>query len=194
MCTRKKSHEAVLGSGIFLLISGIVMLFCFAFNITPNMLITIPIAIILAGALFLLFSYTRTKLVWTFFLGYFLVSSGIFSLVVCFGDFSIAMSNLWPCYVLLCGISYLVASLQVHRRFTVLAVVPSVVLVALGIMLLCFSLKIITVSFRYFVARWWPGFLVLLGIALIIIYTYMQRSNSAGNSENEVIADSDDDY
>lgn len=193
MYTGKKSHDAILGSGLFLMISGIVLLCCFAFDITPNMLIAIPIVIILAGAFFLFLYYTRKKLVRTAFLGYFLTSSGIFSLIVCFRDFSLSIGNLWPFFVLFCGLSFLVASLQVHRRFTISAVVPSVVLVGLGIMLLCFSLDIITIPFRVFVAKWWPVFIVLLGIALIIIYAYMQRSDAAEDFENEVITDNDDD-
>ena len=105
MYTGKKSHDAILGSGLFLMISGIVLLCCFAFDITPNMLIAIPIVIILAGAFFLFLYYTRKKLVRTAFLGYFLTSSGIFSLIVCFRDFSLSIGNLWPFFVLFCGLS-----------------------------------------------------------------------------------------
>lgn len=193
MYTGKKSREVILGGGIFLVVIGIALLCCIALDISPNMLITIPVVVMLVGASFLFLSYTKRNLVWMFFLGYFLTSSGIFSLIFCFGSFDMTMRNLWPIYVILCGISYFVAAVQVRRRFSISAVVPAVVLIGLGGMLLCFSLGVIGISFRYFVAHWWPIFLVLLGFALIIVYAYMQRSHKAENSDNKVISDSDED-
>ncbi|MCR4714332.1 MAG: DUF5668 domain-containing protein [Treponemataceae bacterium] len=193
MYTGKKSREVMLGSGLFLIVIGIALLCFIALDINPNMLVAIPIVVMLIGALFLFLSYTRKKLVWMYFLGYFLTSSGLFSLIFCFGTFELSMKNLWPMYVILCGLSYFVAAVQVRKRLSVSAVVPAVVLIVLGGMLLCFSLGIISVSLRYFVAHWWPIFLVLLGFALIIIYAYMQHSNKAEDSDSKVIADSDED-
>ena len=124
-------------------------------------------------------------------MGYFLTLSGIFTFVICPDSFALGR-DLWPVYVMLCGLSYVIASFQVKRRFSVSSIVTSIILIGFGGLLLCFSLHVISVPFRVFIAKFWPGFLVLLGIALIIIYTYMQRSNAAEKLENEVIADSDD--
>ena len=193
MRTGKKSQEAILGTGIFLIVIGAALISSFALDVTPNMLIAIPVAIMLAGALFLFLSYLRKKVVWMCFLGYFLTVSGLFSLAVCFGSFSVGMYKLWPVLVILCGLSYGASYIQVHHRFSISAAVPSFVLIGLGTVLLCFSLGVFRISFSYFVVHWWPVFLVLLGITLIIIYAYMQHSGKDEKFDDKVTADSDED-
>lgn len=189
----KKSREIILGSGIFLITVGIALICCFALDIRPNMLITLPCLVMLGGALSLFLAYIRKRLVWLFFLGYFLFTSGVFSLVVCFGHFTYSIGELWPVLVVLCGLSYGVSSLQVQHRLSVSSLVPSFVLIGLGAMLLCFSLGLINIPFRRFVAQFWPIFLVLLGIVFIMIYAYMQHSDMTKNSDKEELADSNDD-
>ena len=193
MRARIKTHDIILGTGIFLVVAGIAMLLCIALKVEPNMLIVIPVGIIILGAICLFASYTRNKLVWRFFLGYFLTAAGFFSLVVSFSTLTPPMKKMWPIFVILCGVSYFVASFQCRKKLYASILVPTVGLIALGGMFLVFSLGIANVSFRYFVAQWWPVFVVLLGIILIIVYVYMQHSYNADNSTNKVIADSDDD-
>ncbi len=189
----KKSREIILGSGIFLITAGIALICCFALKIEPNMFIALPCFAMLLGAFFLFLAYVRKNIVWLFFLGYFLSVSGIFTLIICFGPFSLSMGELWPVLVILCGLSYGGSVFQVSRRLTAASVVPSLTLMGLGMFLLCFSLHVIRISFRKFVFQFWPIFLVLLGIAFIIIYAYMQHSDVADNSEDKVTADSNDD-
>lgn len=62
---------------------------------------------------------------------------------------------------------------------------------ALGIMLLLFSTGVFGIPFRYFVAQWWPVFLVFLGLSLIMIYVYKQHS--VPNEKVTIIEDYDDD-
>ena len=188
----KKTHDVILGAGILLIVAGIALLCCITLDVQPNMLIAIPVCIIAAGVALLIFSYARIKAIWRLFLGYFLTAAGLFALVVCFSSLSLSMLKLWPVFVILCGISYGVASFQIRRKLYVSIIVPAVMLVCLGSLFLCFSLGIIGISFRYFVSRWWPSFLVLLGIVLIMIYVYMQHSCKADNSTDKVITDSDE--
>ncbi|MCR4940968.1 MAG: DUF5668 domain-containing protein [Treponemataceae bacterium] len=193
MYAGKKSQEIILGSGIFLITIGIALICLFVLDIQPNMLITIPCAVMLLGAVFLFLAYIRKKVVWLFFLGFFLASGGVFSLIICFGSFNYSMTHLWPVLVILCGLSYCGAYFHVFHRFSIPSVVPSLVLIGFGGFLLCFSLGIIQIPFRKFISRFWPLFLVLLGIVFIIIYAYMQHTDMSGKSENEVIADGNGD-
>ena len=191
MRARKKTHDVILGAGIFLIIAGVALLSCFALKVQSDMLIAIPVIIIIAGAGFLFASYAKEKHVWQLFLGYFLTLGGLFSLGISFTTIDgVEFKRFWPILVILCGVCYGVASFQIKKKLYVSVLVPSVMLVALGGMFLGFSLT--GVSFRRFVSSWWPVFLVLLGIILIIVYVYMQHSK-AEDSTYKVIADGDDD-
>jgi hypothetical protein len=79
------------------------------------------------------------------------------------------LSGGWPLLSVFAGLALLPAGWRHYHAFRANYMIPSAVFVILGSVLLVFSLKIVTFSFKEFIINWWPLLLVLTGILLVIL-------------------------
>ena len=166
----------ILAFGLIFILAGFFLLV----NFSKSVFETFPIVSVLtivAGIVVLYFSLTFFNKAFVFFIGFYAFCVGVFALftssTIC--PFSFAQS--WPISAILCAISLLITSLVKYRRIKSSYAYPSVAIGFLGSVFLLFSADVVKLSFTAFMARWWPIFLVILGIILIVLFIIQQTPN-----------------
>ena len=150
--------------GFFLLIHP----FAGVGNVAPF----VNICLILVGALCFYVSLVTYRHAPLFFFGLYLCLAASLYLFVTSGILSVSWTQLWPGGVVLCGICLFLTGLFRHRKVRSAYLFPGVLLVLLGAVFLLFSFDIVTISFREFVTRSWPFFLMGVGAFLIGLFLY----------------------
>lgn len=170
----KKEYRLLLAFGILLLLTGTVLQICSITGYTINRYIVSTCVSILAGGFLLYFAFIHNHSFWCFFLGFAFAFCGIFLLMLCEDLTKLQLKDLWPVFVIIAGITTFLSALFSKRKITFSVIIPSLVLILLGIFFLLFSLHVIKISFRFFAAIWWPAILILAGAILLGIFLYFQ--------------------
>ena len=164
----------LLAAGLICIFAGLFLLlhpFAAIEEVEPFIHPFVNICLICFGALCFYFALIKYHHAPLYFFGLYLCLAATLFLFVSSGVFSIGFDRLWPCGVILCGVCLFFTCLcRHHRLFS-----ASILLVVLGGFFLLFSLDIITISFKDFVSRWWPGFLILAGMVLVGLFLYQQN-------------------
>jgi ABC-type multidrug transport system permease subunit len=119
----------------------------------------------------------------------FLFLTGSTFLFISSGLIPYTIIQLWPLIVFFCGVSLLVSGFYRQQRMRISHLVPSIVLILLGILFLLFSLHVFTARFSVIVAQWWPVALIAAGIALVLLY--LSRSAAATALSTLILDDED---
>lgn len=82
----------------------------------------------------------------------------------------VPIKQAWPLVVIVFGITLLPVGRFHYKRFRTFYVIPSAALTILGAFFFLFTFKIIKIPMRTFFSRFMPFFLIIGGIALIIMY------------------------
>jgi hypothetical protein len=81
----------------------------------------------------------------------------------------IKFSKAWPLLSVFVGIALLPAGWHRYGLLKANYIVVSVAFIALGSVLMIFSLDLVDFSLAQFVRNWWPLFLLLAGLTLVLI-------------------------
>jgi len=111
-----------------------------------------------------------------FFASLFLMA-GIFLLLSALGIISLSITRAWPLLSVFSGLALLPVGWRRAGGFNPRFFVSSCAFVALGSVLMVFSLRIVPFSFKYFIITWWPVLFVLGGITLVLT-SMVARNNS----------------
>ena len=103
------------------------------------------------------------------FFASFFSMAGVFLLISALGIISLHFSQAWPMLSVFSGLALLPVGWRRHGGFSTRYFVSSCAFIALGCILLVFSLKVVPFSFRQFVYTWWPMLFVLGGLTLVLI-------------------------
>jgi len=166
----------LLACGLLFVFGGF-LLFVFALeNNHSNFFKFWPFFIMISGMLLTYFSVTVFHKSHLLFSGLMIGLSGCFSIFLTRDITSLGFAQLWPVFLILAGISLLCACIYRFRKAHVKYIVPSAVMVLLGILFLLFSLDLIKVSFVSFMVYAGPFLLFSAGIAVVVIY-FVQSSH-----------------
>ena len=134
--------------------------------------------LITLGTAVLYSSLTFFKKAFVFFIGFYVVLLGIFTLFMASTVCPFSFSQLWPLAAILCSFSLFVTSFFKHRRVAGSYVYPSIAIGVLGIIFLLFSSDVVKLSFSSFMAEWWPIFLVMFGIVLVVLFLIQEKTEN----------------
>jgi hypothetical protein len=100
----------------------------------------------------------------TFFIlvGFFLFLSSLNIVPVIFEDW-------WPSVSVFAGLALIPAGWHRYGVIKIRYMVPSVAFIMLGVMLLIFSLDIVSFSFKQFILNWWPLLIAIAGLILVLL-------------------------
>ena len=191
-------QNILLAAGLLLVLAGI-FLFVKAFASATKVFAIRPVVFLCAGAVFIFLALAFTKNSIFVYLGTTSVLFGIISILTDTGITSLSMKELWPAFVIACGVSLFPAGFYKMKRVRTVYLFPSITLVALGVLFLMFSLHIIKMAFSHFIAFTWPVFIMLFGIFLVVIFLWQQKHHKDfpymvdDSLDNENDDDDDDD-
>ena len=181
----------LLAFGVVCILVGIFLLVRVASNYHLE-LSFLTVALVFTGAVLLYLSLAVYRRALFFFLGLCLCFISIFNLIIASSVLPLSMRQLWPGQVVLSGVCLFVTGVFKNHHIRARYSFPALLLIALGAVFLLFSLHIIPVSFTYVVTRWWPAFLVLIGVSLVVLFLYQQAPNSHFPYESEEETEADE--
>ena len=135
----------------------------------------VNVSLIIFGALCFYFALIRYHHAPLYFFGMYLCLMSLFFLLISTRIIPVSFDRLWPCGMILCGICLVLTCLCRHHRLFSAYLAPGILLTIMGGFFLLFSLDIIAISFKEFVARWWPLFLIFAGVVLVGLFLYQQN-------------------
>uniref|UniRef100_A0A7C3EGW2 DUF5668 domain-containing protein n=1 Tax=Gracilinema caldarium TaxID=215591 RepID=A0A7C3EGW2_9SPIR len=134
---------------------------------------TIPATIsLLIGVLFALFAFKLVHRLQYMFLAAFFIQMGLFLLLIILHTIPYPFSKVWPAISIFAGTALIPAArFRTHPSLSRF-VVPAIAFIILGIVLLVFSLDIVSFSFKKFILTAWPLLLLFAGVLLLLLSLY----------------------
>jgi hypothetical protein len=103
------------------------------------------------------------------FFAVFFVQADFFLFLSALSLFPFSSAQAWPLFSVFSGIALFPAGWRRYGAFRSRYVVPSIAFAVLGLVLLIFSLDLVSSSFAQFMKNWWPLLVVLAGLTLVFI-------------------------
>ncbi|MDR1286895.1 MAG: hypothetical protein LBK08_04725 [Treponema sp.] len=142
--------------------------------------VLISFVFVLLGVLCAVFALRLNgRSLYLFFAAFFL-QIGFFLLLSALAIIPVPFSRLWPLLSVFAGFALFPSGWHRYGRLRGNYIVPSLFFVALGSLLLVFSLELVDFSFAQFMLNWWPLLLVLAGFTLVLIS--LGTKNNSGDS------------
>ncbi len=190
--TYRKESNLVLALGLLLVLVG---LFVFVGNQESAVKVFAfrPIIVLAVGIVLLFCSLAFTGSSFSLFFGLFFFLMGIVLLLIDSGILPYGFSKMWPTIMIAAAFSLFPAGLYRARRVRTVYLFPAIMILLLGIVFLLFSLHVIPISFRVFVARCWPLLFIIVG-AFLVITLFVQQLNAKNfpYMEDDSLVDGDE--
>ncbi|MDR1618304.1 MAG: hypothetical protein LBS06_04570 [Treponema sp.] len=143
--------------------------------------VLISFIFVIAGSLFAFLAIRLNKRsLYLFFAAFFLLV-GFFLFLFSLKIIPVPFSQAWPLISVFSGIALIPAGWHHYGAFRSRYVVPAIAFVALGSVLMIFSLRMVPFSFARFVLDWWPLLVVLAGLTLVLVS--LGTKNGAGEAK-----------
>jgi hypothetical protein len=155
-------------AGLILMILGISFLLG-SLEGTSQISVFFSFLLVLAGAFCAVLGVRLNRRATYLFFASFFLMSGIFIFLSALGIIPLPFSRAWPLLSVFSGLALLPVGWRRHGGFSPRYFVSSCAFVALGCVLLVFSLKVLPFSFRQFIYDWWPLLFLLGGLTLVLI-------------------------
>mgnify|MGYP006275159409 FL=1 len=149
-----------------LIVGGGALLFLTTGTITVGGLL-IPLVLIVAGGILLWRAFLPEGGEGNVFAGTFLLLSGGFWLLWEAALPAVELRAIWPVFMTTGGMALIAYGFKRGSELRMPLIVPGVVIVALSVLFLLFSLDVIDASLAEVAVSWWPILLVVLGFAMI---------------------------
>jgi hypothetical protein len=177
--TRRTAARLVFIIGFLLMFLGSAFLIGSMTNIS-RVSVLISFVFVLAGVLCAVFAIRLNGRSLYLFIAAFFLQIGFFLLLSALSIIPVPFSRLWPLLSVFSGFALFPAGWHRYGRLRGNYIVPSLFFVALGSVLLVFSLDLVSFSFAQFILSWWPLLLVLAGFTLVLIS--LGTRNSSGDA------------
>jgi len=181
-------NNMLLIAGLAFIFGGILLLVHFSKAVLVGASVIRFLLPVSAGSVLLYFSLTGTKRFFFTFSGLFLCGTALLLLITDTHLIRYNMMQIWPVTVIMSGVLLFPSGYIRFRRLPAAYTGPGIMLTVLGLIFLCFSLNIISLSFTEFASRYWPIVFILFGFGLIALFAYTQTQKKAA-----VFEDSDED-
>jgi hypothetical protein len=129
-----------------------------------------PVLVMAVGGTLGYFALARGGSDYFFFGGILFVLTGTLSIVSNLVGWTLRQA--WPLVMVASGATGIFTGLRRWRRMRPGFMTTSICFLFLGSVFSLFSFKFIDISFKHFVVRWWPSFIIAGGLALFAAYGY----------------------
>ena len=166
--TRRVAAWAVFILGFTLMLLGLIFLLGSVAGVS-RFSIFLAFILIIIGSLFAILAIKLNKQAAYLFFAAFFIMVGFFVFLSALGLIPRSIFfRAWPLISVFSGLALFPAGWRHYGAFRSIFVVPSCVFLLLGLILLIFSFRLVTFSFKQFMLDWWPLMVVLVGIILIL--------------------------
>ena len=155
--------------GIALIVLGAILLL-WTLGYLPGTSALWPVLVVLGGLWMLYAVFFRNARESYIFAGLFLTLGGAVVLLMNTVLSRVALARIWPVFMAITGFSLLGYAMKKDRVSRLPLVIPAWAIVLLALVFFPFSLEIVDVSFISFVAVWWPVLFILVGALLLFLH------------------------
>ncbi|MCQ2575119.1 MAG: hypothetical protein MJ162_00145 [Treponema sp.] len=147
----------------------------------------LPILALLIGFIDVVIAFSYTKTAYHLFVGLFIIFWGVLVFLRIYNIFDFTLKQWWPILGVSSGAFLFVSGLFRYRKFKIGYVIPASVLFFMGLWLMLFSFKIITIPFKEVALVGGPLLAVLLCIFCVVLIMLQNKYKSF------VVIDDEDD-
>jgi hypothetical protein len=161
------SARVLFAFGLILMVAGSIFLLASWTSHSKIAIAVSFISIIIGILLSIGASALHKRSTYIFFSSYFILF-GLFFLLRSLDIVPVSFREAWPVLSIFAGLSFIPAGWYRYHSFHMNWVICCLCFTCLGVLLLCFSLHIIDMSFKAFILQWWPLLLLFLGLVLVL--------------------------
>jgi hypothetical protein len=183
---KKQLHSrSLLVTGIILALAGSLFLLS-SLAVVVNLPIVVSIIIIIIGGLLMVLTIKLKKSSVFLFIAIFQLSIGVYLLLLFSRIFAPAFTFAasWPLISILAGVSLFPSGWRHYRAVKFFYAIPALAFVVLGGVLLLFSTRLVAISFKQFMLRWWPLIIIIAGVFLIVLSFFGGKGQHQADNEN----------
>jgi hypothetical protein len=181
--SRRFTAKIVFFAGILLMTIGSIFLLGSREDVS-KLNVFISFFFVLAGISLGVFAIILNKRsIYLFFSALFL-QVGIFLFLFAMQIITLDFFKTWPLLAIFCGLALIPTSRRHYGRFRLAYIVPSISLIIIGAGLLVFSFGLLDFSLAQFVYKWWPVFLFISGLILLLLSLANKKSIDKNNSKD----------
>jgi hypothetical protein len=174
--TRRPVTRIVFYSGLLLMLLGTVFLLGALTGISRLSLLGSCLFLIIGG-LFTVIATKISKRAVYLFSAFFFLLTGLFFFFSGLSVIPLSLSQSWPLFSVFAGLALVPAGWRHFRELRIQYCIPALAFILLGFTLLPFSLDLVSFSFKRFMIDWWPLFLVLAGLVLVLLSLGNNKKN-----------------
>ena len=165
---RRAAARCVFFAGLAFMILGCIVLLDTRIGISRLSVLWSFLCVIIGALCAVLAIKLNKRLSYLFFAAFFILM-GLFLLLSALRIIPFTLAQSWPFLSIFVGLALLPPGWRHYRTIRYRYLIPSLTFVALGCVLLIFSFKVVSFSFKEFFIAWWPLLLVLAGLLLILL-------------------------
>jgi hypothetical protein len=166
--TRKSAAKFVFIIGFLFMLLGVAFLLGSLLEISQTLTL-ISFLLMLIGICFAVFVVRFNRRSSFLFYSALFIQAGLFLFLDALRIIPITFYKAWPLISVLTGIAFFPAGWHRYGKFKANYIVISLAFIALGSILLIFSLHLVDFSLAQFISNWWPLLLLLAGLTLVLI-------------------------
>ena len=103
------------------------------------------------------------------FLAVFFLLTGIFFFLLGLSVLPVGLSQSWPLFAVFTGLALIPAGARHYREIRISYLIPALAFTILGFVLIPFSFKLVSFSFKRFMIDWWPLLTLMAGGVLVLV-------------------------
>jgi hypothetical protein len=166
--TRKSAVRLVFIIGFLSMLLGAAFLIGSLMEISQAMVL-VSFLLVLLGICCAVFTLSFNRRSSYLFYAALFFQAGLFLFLDALHIIPIDFYRTWPLLSVFVGIAFLPAGWHRYGKFKANYIVISAAFIALGSVLLVFSLNLVDFSLAQFIRNWWPLLLLLAGLTLVLI-------------------------
>jgi hypothetical protein len=174
--TRRFITQVVFYSGLLLMLLGTVILLGALIGVSRFSLLWSCLFLIIGG-LFTVIATKISKRAVYLFSAFFFLLTGLFFFFSGLRVIPLSLSQGWPLFSIFAGLALVPAGWRHFKGIRIRYFIPALAFVMLGFVLLPFSFELVSFSFKRFMIDWWPLFMVLAGLVLVLLSLGNRKKN-----------------
>jgi hypothetical protein len=174
--TCRSVTRIVFYSGLLLMLLGTVALLGVLTGVSHFSLFWSCLFLIIGG-LFTVIATKISKRAIYLFSALFFLFTGLFFFFSGLRVIPLTLSQGWPLFSVFAGLALIPAGWRHFRGIRIRYFIPALAFTMLGFVLLPFSFRLVSFSFKRFMIDWWPLFMVLAGLVLVLLSLGNNKKN-----------------
>lgn len=170
-----RREKMLLAFGLFFVCSGVLISILFNQVCAKNIIVLRSVFFVSLGSILFYTSLIHIKKTGFFFTAVLFLLIGFLFLLIDLQAIPYTFIQMWPIILIFSALSLFITNFYKQTRIIKHFLVPSILVLLLGIFFLLFSLDIFKFTFSEFVVDWGPLCIIIAGMILVLLFFLNKR-------------------